>query len=73
MKKISHWEMFWFTIGLAFVSFGGGYITIPMLRKKLIHEKDILSEAALQDLAAIAQSSPGSALYPQVLPMRLGD
>lgn len=33
MKKISHWEMFWFTIGLVFVSFGGGYITIPMLRK----------------------------------------
>lgn len=60
MKKMSSLEMFLFTIGLSLVSFGGGYITIPMLRKKLVQEKGVLSEATLQDLAAIAQSSPGS-------------
>lgn len=60
MKTVSKFEMFTFIIGLSFVSFGGGYITIPMLRKKLVEEKKVLSESQLQDLAAIAQSSPGS-------------
>lgn len=60
MKRVTHFEMFTFIIGLSFVSFGGGYITIPMLRKKLVLEKEILTEEQLQDLAAIAQSSPGS-------------
>lgn len=60
MKTVSKFEMFIFIIGLSFVSFGGGYITIPMLRKKLVEEKSVLTEDQLQDLAAIAQSSPGS-------------
>lgn len=60
MKKVSYLEIFTYTIGLAFISFGGGYITIPMLRKKFVEEKQVLTEGQLQDLAAIAQSSPGS-------------
>lgn len=60
MKPVTKFEKFAFLIGLSFVSFGGGYITIPMLRKKLVEEKKVLSEDILQDLAAIAQSSPGS-------------
>lgn len=60
MKKVTYIEMFTFIIGLSLVSFGGGYITIPMLRKKFVEEKPVLTEDKLQDLAAIAQSSPGS-------------
>lgn len=60
MNKISKFEMFRFSFMLSAFSFGGGYITIPMLRKKFVEEKELISEAKLQDLAAIAQSSPGS-------------
>lgn len=60
MKHITNIEMFTFSFLLSALSFGGGYITIPMLRKKFVEEKKILTEEKLQDLAAIAQSSPGS-------------
>lgn len=60
MKKITNVEMFIFSFLLSALSFGGGYITIPMLRKKLVEEKSVITEEKLQDLAAIAQSSPGS-------------
>ncbi len=60
MRKISKFEMFSFSFMLSAFSFGGGYITIPMLRKKFVEEKKLITEEILQDLAAIAQSSPGS-------------
>lgn len=60
MNKVSKKEMFLFSFFLSAFSFGGGYITIPMLKKKFVEEKQVLSESKLQDLAAIAQSSPGS-------------
>lgn len=60
MKKLSNLEMFIFAFVLSAFSFGGGYITIPVLKKKLVDEKEVLSEGTLQNLAAIAQSAPGS-------------
>lgn len=60
MKPVGKFEMFMFIVGLSLISFGGGYLTIPMIRKKLVDEKKVLTEDQLQDLAAIAQSSPGS-------------
>lgn len=60
MNKINNFEMFVLAFKMSSLSFGGGYITIPMLRKEFVEKRTLLTEEKLQDLAAIAQSSPGS-------------
>lgn len=60
MKQISNLELFYTSFFLSAVSFGGGYITIPILRTKYVEEKQLITEETLQDLAAIAQSAPGA-------------
>ncbi|AZK43762.1 MULTISPECIES: chromate transporter [Erysipelothrix] len=60
MKKITNFELFYTSFFLSAVSFGGGYITIPILRTKYVEEKQLITEDTLQDLAAIAQSAPGA-------------
>ena len=42
------------------ITFGGGYIVIPMVRKYFVEKKKIFTESDLMDMAAIAQSSPGA-------------
>lgn len=41
-------------------TFGGGYVVIPMIRKFFVEELELVSEADLLDMAAIAQSTPGA-------------
>lgn len=41
-------------------TFGGGYVVIPMIRKYFVEKKNLFTEEALLDMAAIAQSSPGA-------------
>lgn len=60
MNQISNLKLFYTSFFLSAVSFGGGYITIPILRTKYVEEQKLLTESELQDLAAIAQSSPGA-------------
>lgn len=57
---ISAIEMFSSAFVMSALSFGGGYITLPMLRKNFIEKRQLITEEKLQDIAAIAQSSPGS-------------
>ena len=41
-------------------TFGGGYIVVPMVRRFFVTQKQYITEEALIDMAAIAQSSPGA-------------
>lgn len=62
MKK--KWRMyvklFSSTLGLSAFTFGGGYVIIPLMRKKFVDELHWLEEKEMLDLTAIAQSSPGA-------------
>lgn len=45
---------------ISMVTFGGGYIVLPMIRKAFVEKKKLMKHQDLLDLAAIAQSSPGA-------------
>ncbi len=62
MKKDFHFylKLFWATFSLSAFTFGGGYIIVPLMRKKFVEEYGWIEENEILDLTAIAQSSPGA-------------
>jgi len=55
-----YWKLFTSTFFLSAFTFGGGYVIIPLMRKKFVDEYKWIEEKEMLDLAAIAQSSPGA-------------
>ena len=61
MKKGKlYWQLFISTFQLSAFTFGGGYVIIPLIRKKFVEKLQWLDEEEMLDLTAIAQSAPGS-------------
>lgn len=56
----SYFELFKSTFLLSAFTFGGGYVIIPMMKKKFVDEFGWLEEEEMLNIAAIAQSSPGA-------------
>ncbi len=52
--------LFLSTLQLSAFTFGGGYVIIPLMRRKFVDELGWIDEREMMDLTAIAQSSPGS-------------
>ncbi|QHQ61328.1 chromate transporter [Anaerocolumna sedimenticola] len=52
-------KLFFSTFTLSAFTFGGGYVIVPLMRKKFVEELKWLEEKEMLDLTAIAQSSPG--------------
>lgn len=55
-----YWKLFISTFSLSAFTFGGGYVIIPLMRKKFVDDYKWIEEKEMLDLAAIAQSSPGA-------------
>ena len=53
-------ELFLSTFRLSACTFGGGFVIIPLMRKKFVEELGWIEEEEMMDLTAIAQSSPGA-------------
>ena len=53
-------ELFFSTFKLSACTFGGGFVIIPLMRKKFVEELGWIQEDEMLDLTAIAQSSPGA-------------
>lgn len=53
-------ELFFSTFQLSACTFGGGFVIIPLMRKKFVEELGWIEEEEMLDLTAIAQSSPGA-------------
>lgn len=53
-------QLFWITLTLSASTFGGGFVIISMMQKKLVHQLHWLTEDEMLDMTAIAQSSPGA-------------
>lgn len=47
-------------LSLSAFTFGGGYVIIPLIRKKFVEQLGWLEEAEMLDMVAIAQTSPGA-------------
>lgn len=60
MKDISLKEIFIVSFYSSLISFGGGYITIPVLEKEYHYKRQAIGLDSMQDVASIAQSAPGS-------------
>lgn len=55
-----YWKLFSSTFFISAFTFGGGFVIIPLLRKKFVCEYKWVQEEEMWDLMAIAQSSPGA-------------
>lgn len=61
MKRTAqlYWTLFSSTFFLSAFTFGGGYVIVPLMKKKFADELHWIEEKEILDLTAIAQSSPG--------------
>ena len=53
-------QLFFSTFKLSACTFGGGFVIIPLMRKRFVEELGWIEEDEMMDLTAIAQSSPGA-------------
>lgn len=53
-------QLFLSTFKLSACTFGGGFVIIPLMRKRFVEELGWIEEQEMLDLTAIAQSCPGA-------------
>lgn len=52
-------KLFWATFSLSAFTIGGGYVIVPLMRKKFVEELGWIEEEEMLNLVAISQSAPG--------------
>lgn len=60
LKNNRYLTLFTSTFRLSACTFGGGFVIVPLLKKKFADELGWVDENEIMDLTAIAQSSPGA-------------
>lgn len=60
MKKNIYWKLLKSTFILSAFTFGGGFVIVPLMKKKFVDELAWIAEEEMLDLVSIAQSSPGA-------------
>ena len=58
-NKNVYWTLFSSTFMLSAFTFGGGYVIIPLMKKKFVDKLGWIEEDEMLNMTAIAQSSPG--------------
>lgn len=60
-KDIKFYSKFFLSVfSLSAFTFGGGYVIVPLMRKKFVEQLKWLEEDEMLDLIGIAQSTPGA-------------
>jgi len=59
-KTITLKDLFWSFFKINLVTFGGGFVIMPIIKKTFVEHKKILDEQDMIDLIALAQSIPGA-------------
>ncbi|HZJ89056.1 MAG TPA: chromate transporter [Sphaerochaeta sp.] len=52
-------KLFWTTFTLSMFTFGGGFVIISLMRKKMVAQLGWINDEEMLDFVTIAQSSPG--------------
>lgn len=52
-------KLFWSTFSLSAFTIGGGYVIVPLMRKKFVEDLQWIDEEEMLNLVAISQSAPG--------------
>ncbi|MBQ8955004.1 MAG: chromate transporter [Clostridia bacterium] len=59
-ERADYGTLFFSTLKLSACTFGGGFVIIPLLRRRFVEELGWIDEQEMLNLTAIAQSSPGA-------------
>ena len=59
-KKSKFPQLFFSVFKLSACTFGGGFVIVPLMRKRFVEELGWIGEQEMLDMTAIAQSSPGA-------------
>lgn len=59
-KNISLTDLFWTFFKINMITFGGGFVIMPIIRKDFVEKKKVLDEQDMLDMIALAQSIPGA-------------
>lgn len=59
-KLRKYWTLFISTFRISAFTFGGGFVIVPLMKKKFCDELEWIKEEEILNLIAIAQSSPGA-------------
>ncbi len=54
-----YWKLFTSSFLLSAFTFGGGYVIVPLMKKKFVDKLNWIEEEEMLNMVAIAQSSPG--------------
>lgn len=54
-----YWQLFLSTLKISAFTFGGGYVIVPLMRKRFVDELHWIDEQEMLDLISVSQSSPG--------------
>ncbi|MEG2995404.1 MAG: chromate transporter [Erysipelotrichaceae bacterium] len=55
-----YFKLFRATFSLSAFTFGGGYVIVPLMRRKFVDDYHWIDEKEMIDMVAIAQSAPGA-------------
>ena len=55
-----YWTLFQSTFCLSAFTVGGGFVIVPLMKKKFVDELGWINEDEMLDITAISQSSPGA-------------
>lgn len=55
-----YWKLFLSTFYISAFTFGGGYVIVPLMKKRFVEDYKWIEEKEMLDMVAIAQSSPGA-------------
>jgi len=58
--KSVHMKLFLTMFSLSAVTFGGGYVIVPLIKKQVVEKHQWMSEDEVLEYVAIGQSSPGA-------------
>ena len=58
MKELM--DLFWTFCRIGGLTFGGGYVIVPLMRRKFVLQLHWIEDDEMLDLTAIAQSTPGA-------------
>jgi|LSQX01.2.fsa_nt_gb chromate transporter len=57
--NISLWQYFLVILKISSMTFGGGYMIVPVIREEFVCKRHLLSDEEMFDLVALSQSAPG--------------
>ncbi len=60
IDKLDYLRLFTSLFKISTFTFGGGFVMIPLMKKKFVNDLDWIKEDEMLDIAALAQSSPGA-------------